>query len=71
MPIVKCSVSNCEYWSSGNECNADAIMIEIDAHAKAKFDTEFAGESFDSSHQDHASQVSATCCHTFKAKQNN
>lgn len=68
MPIVKCSVSNCEYWTEGNQCNADAIMIEVDAHANAKFNTEFAGESFDSEHQDQAVAASATCCHTFEPK---
>jgi hypothetical protein len=67
-PLVKCSVSNCEYWNQGNNCGADAIMIEIDQHASMKFDSEFAGESFDSDHQDHAGSTSATCCHTFKAK---
>ncbi|MDF2714665.1 MAG: hypothetical protein K0R28_1590 [Paenibacillus sp.] len=67
-PLVKCSVSNCSFWGENNNCNADAIMIEIDSHAKAKFDEEFAGESFDSDHQDRAPTSSATCCHTFKQK---
>lgn len=67
-PKVKCSVANCEYWDQGNECNAEAIMIEIDRHANAKFNAEFAGESFDSEHQDVATQSSSTCCHTFKPK---
>lgn len=70
MPEVKCSVANCAYWAEGNSCNADAIMIEIDQHADKKFDAEFAGESFDSEHQDTASKSSATCCHTFKLKRN-
>lgn len=68
-PLVKCSVSNCTYWGEGNACNADAIMIEIDRHARAKFNEEFAGESFDSEHKDKAITSSATCCHTFKPKQ--
>lgn len=70
MPLVKCSVSNCSYWDKGNNCNADAIMIEIDQHANKKFDTEFAGESFDSEHRDIATTSSLTCCHTFKKKAN-
>lgn len=49
-------------------CQADAIMIEIDRHAGASFGEEFAGESFDSNHQDKAPSSSATCCHTFKKK---
>lgn len=68
MPDVKCSVSNCSFWSEGNNCAADQIMIEIDKHAKASYNEEFAGETFDTSHQDHASQVAETCCHTFKKK---
>lgn len=67
-PMVKCSVANCEYWNKGNNCGADSIMIDIDQHASAKFDAEFAGEAFDSEHQDASSSKSGTCCHTFKAK---
>lgn len=43
-------------------------MIEVDQHADARFTEEFAGESFDSEHQDVASEASATCCHTFRPK---
>lgn len=68
MPEVKCAVSNCEYWAKGNQCHADAIMIEIDQHANARFDTEFAGESFDSEHKDAARNVANTCCHTFEPR---
>lgn len=65
---VKCSVSNCGYWSNGNQCSADVIMVEVDQHANKKFNAEFAGESFDTEHKDVASKVSNTCCHTFVAK---
>ncbi|WP_166243757.1 DUF1540 domain-containing protein [Paenibacillus turpanensis] len=68
MPQVKCAVSNCEYYAEGNRCNADMIMIEIDKHADKTFDAEFAGEGFDSDHQDVAKNASTTCCHTFKPK---
>jgi hypothetical protein len=68
MPLVKCSVSNCSYWTEGNECGADLIMIEVDEHADAKFNEEYAGESFDSNHRDVANDSSNTCCHTFKPK---
>ncbi|MBC8079469.1 MAG: DUF1540 domain-containing protein [Gorillibacterium sp.] len=67
-PIVKCSVSNCEYWGKENNCQAEAIMIEIDGHADMEFDAEFAGESFDSDHKDAATTSRKTCCHTFKPK---
>lgn len=68
MTEVKCSVSNCAYYKEGNRCGADLIMIEIDKHAAKTFDAEFAGESFDSGHQDQAWTSRATCCHTFKPK---
>ncbi len=68
MPEVKCSVANCTYWSEGNNCKANAIMIDIDQHAGAQFNAEFAGESYDTEHQDKASKSSATCCHTFELK---
>ncbi|MEF3304656.1 DUF1540 domain-containing protein [Paenibacillus sp. GYB003] len=67
-PLVKCSVSNCTFWGDNNTCHADAIMIDIDNHANASYDEEFAGESFDSDHQDRARTSSSTCCHTFKPK---
>jgi hypothetical protein len=68
MPDVKCSVSNCTYWGQENKCQADVIMIEVDQHANAKFNEEFAGETFSTDHQDSASKTANTCCHTFEAK---
>ncbi|NBI29388.1 DUF1540 domain-containing protein [Chengkuizengella marina] len=68
MPQVKCSVANCQYWAAGNNCNADQINIEVDEHANMNFNEEFAGENFNSNHQDRASKESNTCCHTFKKK---
>ncbi len=67
-PVVKCSVSNCTYWGEQNLCQADLIMIDIDKHANRSYKAEFAGESFDTEHQDTAASSSATCCHTFKPK---
>ncbi len=69
MPQVKCSVSNCDYWSTDNRCSADLIMIDIDKHAGADYKAEFAGEVYDTEHQDHAEHAKETCCHTFKPKQ--
>lgn len=43
-------------------------MIEVDQHANASYNEEFAGESFDTDHQDAASKAANTCCHTFQAK---
>lgn len=68
MPQVKCSISNCYFYKQGNLCGADAIMIDTDDHAKMNFNEEFAGEGFDSEHQDVVQSSSKTCCHTFKPK---
>ncbi|UUZ85524.1 DUF1540 domain-containing protein [Paenibacillus sp. P26] len=66
MPEVKCSVSNCNYWEKGNNCNAKAIMIEVDQHAAVAYDSEFAADFED--HKDKASSVRNTCCHTFEPR---
>lgn len=63
-----CSVSNCTYWKEGNQCGADAIMIDIDEHMDAEYNAEFAGETFDTEHKDAAADASNTCCHTFEPK---
>ncbi|CAM3117725.1 DUF1540 domain-containing protein [Paenibacillus lupini] len=64
---VSCSVSNCSFWRDGNNCNANAISIDIDQHAD--FNEEFAADDLGLYHQDQASESSATCCHTFKPKE--
>lgn len=68
MPQVKCSVADCEYWESGNNCVADMIMIDIDKHADLDYNAEFAKESGDTDHQDNATSASNTCCHTFEQR---
>lgn len=68
MTQVKCSVSNCAYYKEGNNCGADLIMIDVDKHSKMNYNEEFAGEGFDTEHQDAAKSSSTTCCHTFKSK---
>ncbi|MFC4779128.1 DUF1540 domain-containing protein [Paenibacillus sp. GCM10023252] len=64
-PMVKCSVENCEYWESGNNCVAETIMIEINAHADKPLSQGHGHEQYDTKHQDTASGVVDTCCHTF------
>ncbi len=27
---VKCTVSNCKYWKSGEHCDASAIQVNVD-----------------------------------------
>jgi hypothetical protein len=46
-------------------------MIDVDKHANTSFNAEFAGESFDTEHQDKAAKLRDTCCHTFELKKRN
>lgn len=68
MPKVYCSVANCYYWDEGNLCGADAIMVEVDAHADHDFNEEVGGEMINTTHQDQAEHSRDTCCHTFKPR---
>ena len=65
--LVNCSVSNCHFWGEANLCQAEKIVIEIDAHASRNLNEEF-GEEYFNNHQDNARTSSATCCLTFKPK---
>lgn len=64
---VACSVSNCSFWNQGNRCGAGEITIEVDSHAKNRWNEEYADEFF--SHKDSAPSSSVTCCLTFKPKE--
>ncbi|HTG71665.1 MAG TPA: DUF1540 domain-containing protein [Candidatus Udaeobacter sp.] len=66
---VSCSVANCSFWKEGNNCGASAIQIEIDQHAGAHFNEEFAADELGLFHQDQAETSKATCCQTFKPKE--
>ncbi|MCA0754569.1 DUF1540 domain-containing protein [Paenibacillus sp. N4] len=66
---VSCSVSNCSFWKEGNNCVAKEINIEIDQHASANLNEEFAGDELGLYHQDEAEKSAATCCQTFKPKE--
>ncbi|WP_153944813.1 DUF1540 domain-containing protein, partial [Acinetobacter baumannii] len=37
---VKCSVSNCVYYAQGNNCAAEAIMVDIDPRAHVNYKEE-------------------------------
>jgi len=68
-PVVKCNVANCTFWGEGNKCQADSILVEIDAHANHDYNME-AGEEFyeKAEHKDKAKEIKETCCHTFQPK---
>ena len=61
---VSCSIKNCHYWSQGNICNADQIMVTSN---------EMANSLTDRIDAPYAAQIGATpvaksvesCCKTF------
>ena len=57
-----------EYWEAGNQCVADSIMIEINAHANKELPEGSGHQQYDTKHQDDAHGVADTCCHTFKER---
>ncbi|MDF2958272.1 MAG: hypothetical protein K0S39_7 [Paenibacillus sp.] len=67
-PMVKCSIANCEYWEQGNNCSAEVIMIEVNAHAGRPQPQHKGGEGYDSHHRDNAAGVIDTCCQTFEER---
>ncbi|MTI81797.1 MAG: DUF1540 domain-containing protein [Firmicutes bacterium] len=64
---IHCSVNNCHYWSTGNKCVANEIIVVNDAFGSQQPDHIDAGE---------AKQIEATpagtcmetCCKTFVQK---
>lgn len=65
--IVKCNVSNCVYWSEGNNCSAEAILVEIDSHANNNYRIDEKGNlPGEAKHKDIADNSASTCCHTFR-----
>lgn len=61
---IRCSIDNCHYWTQGNVCGAEQIMITSDAMGAQMPD------SFDASQADNAAGTPAkhcyeTCCKTF------
>lgn len=67
-PIVNCSVANCKFWTEGNKCSAEAILIEIDQHGNHRYDMETGSLIGDDHDRDYAESVRNTCCHTFRPK---
>ena len=65
MPEVRCTVSNCHYWSDGNVCAAEAILVISDEALPriGKHDEEI-GEIG----QTPARVSKETCCYTFRPK---
>lgn len=61
---IMCSVDNCHYWSQGNVCQANKIMVTSDQVGES------APDSFDAPQASTASPTPvnscmSTCCKTF------
>jgi hypothetical protein len=65
---VKCSVANCTYYGEGNNCLAQAIMVDIDQRARTNYNEEIGEIGVSTDHKEQASNSGETCCHTFKPK---
>lgn len=64
-------MANCTFWGEGNNCQAEAILVEIDGHANRDYEMESSVEPYHSAeHEDQATKVAQTCCHTFRPKSN-
>lgn len=63
MPDVNCTVDNCKYWSSGNLCSAQQIIIQNDEEGGFTPNAELSNLSATP-----ADSIDETCCQTFKAQ---
>lgn len=61
---IHCSVNNCHYWTQGNVCEANEIMVTTDEIGKQYPDTMDApqAQQFSATPADSCMQ---TCCKTF------
>ncbi|WP_217563386.1 DUF1540 domain-containing protein, partial [Paenibacillus sp. GbtcB18] len=66
--MVKCSIANCEYWEQVNNCSAEVIMIEVNAHSNKPQPQEREGLPYVPGHQDSAGGITDTCCQTFEER---
>lgn len=63
MPDVNCTVDNCEYWTQGNLCSAQQIVIQNDEGGGFS-----PNSKLDNLKATPADSVDDTCCQTFKQK---
>lgn len=67
-PEVKCVVSNCTYWESGDNCSANKIQITVGGRSSDAFYAELSEELTKKKSKAQAVVAENTLCHTFKAK---
>lgn len=64
MQHIHCSVNNCHYWSQGNRCSANEIIVVSDAKANSlpdKIDATMAAQF----PQTPVDSCMSTCCKSF------
>jgi hypothetical protein len=61
MPDVNCTVNNCKYWTKGNLCEAQQIVIQNDQEGGFSPNSELKQLSATP-----ADSEDETCCQTFK-----
>ncbi len=64
---VYCSVSNCHYWSQGNHCHANKILITSDSVGADQPDN-FDAPEVTNSLQTPCNSCMETCCKSFVHK---
>jgi hypothetical protein len=67
-PEVKCAVSNCTYWETGEKCSANNIQITFGGRSSDSFYTELSEELTKKKPKAQAVVAENTLCNTFKAK---
>lgn len=61
MPDVNCTVNSCKYWTSGNLCTAQQIVVQNDQEGGFPQDAQL-----NQLQPTPASKTDETCCQTFK-----
>lgn len=64
MPDVNCTVNDCKYWSEGNLCEAQQIVIQNDAEGGFSPNTNLKNLSATPA----GGSEDETCCQTYKMK---
>ncbi len=64
--IVKCTVSNCEYWGQENNCTAEQILITAPASALPKVEKH--GVGAEKMHETPIRKVEDSLCYTFEPR---
>lgn len=66
MATVRCTVSNCKYWGSGNNCQADQILVM--APASPLQQAEKHGMRAETLNQTPVRVAEDTLCYTFEQR---